>query len=74
MKRVLMLAAALAALAALPAEAPAKITPPSPPPWCVNTSEGYICTTDIGPWVQRVASDPVGYACGTAIFTCGREA
>jgi len=62
--------AAALGLATLPATGSAA----EPSPICVNTPvTGVFCTYDIGPTVREITSDPVGYVCGTPIFTCGRE-
>ena len=70
--RRLALAAAVAAVGALAAvpSADAKI---APPPYCLNTAWGYICTTDIGPYVSGVLQDPVGTVCHNELITCGEE-
>jgi hypothetical protein len=53
MKSIVALAAAVGAVAVLPAGASA-----APPPLCVETTQGAICASDAG----QIVSDPGGFA------------
>ena len=71
MKRIIVLAAAVAGLAALPA-APAAASTPRTYEICVNTHTyyGVICNFDIGPLARDITEDPVGFVCADPAISC----